>query len=187
MSDRRPRTPTAGELLFVGLLWLVAGYVAVGGLGFRYPANVAPALLGGAAFVLLSWLIVGYMRGALAARRSPVASPSSASPLDGTLQAQVEVEVETAGELAPPAAEASDDAHEPAVLAWILATAAALVLLGFLVGVTVALIGLFRVHGRESWPVTLLATLLVQATLFIAFGIFLRVPFFPGLLVQLLP
>jgi ABC-type sugar transport system permease subunit len=156
------------------LLWLVAAYIFVAAFDFRYPGNVAPLLLGGAALTLLSGLL---LRGVYSFWRSgrPDVQPALSSPSS--------TELDSKGHT--PATK--PDSNERAALLWTAITAVALILLGFLVGVTLALVGLLRVHGRESWPMTILVTALIQATLYIAFGVILRVRFFPGLLAELLP
>lgn len=163
------RRHSLGELIFTAILWLVALGVFVGAFGFRYPANVAPLLLGGSAFVLLSWLLLPSLYAAWRGRATPAAPAAASAPA-------------TDGEPAGPALTA--ERHEPAALAWTVATIGLLVVFGFLAGVTVALLGLFRIHGRESWPMSIIATAAVMATLYVAFGIVLRVPFFPGLLIE---
>lgn len=174
MTDGGKRRSTSGgELAFIALLWLVAAYIFVVGIGFRYPGNVAPVLLGGTAFTLLSGLL---LRAVYSFWRP--GEPASAA-LPSPAQALPEAEA--------PSDPAADDAHERSALLWTVLTAVVLILFGFLVGVTLALIGLLRVHGRESWPMTILVTTLIQATLYMAFGVVLRVPFFPGLLAEMLP
>lgn len=182
MTGERPRRRwSRGELAFTGLLWLVAGFVFSGAFAFRYPANVAPLLLGGSAFFLLSWLLLSELYRGWRAGRS-TAEP--AMPTAATV-APTDVDVQPAA-IAPGAA-LDAERHELAALLWTMATIGLLLALGFLAGVTIALVGLFRLHGRESWPATIIATAVVMASLYIAFGIFLRVPFFPGLMVDLLP
>lgn len=76
--------------------------------------------------------------------------------------------------------------HEKAALLWTIGSIGLLLLLGFLVGMTVAMLGLLRVYARESWLTSILVTTLVMVTLYVAFGVLLRIAFFPGVLPQLL-
>ncbi len=199
MRAARRRRPAIGSLVFTALLWLVALVVLVGGLGFRFPANLAPVLVGGAATALLSWLLIAetvrYWRGD---EPNDATSPQSEAsdapgPVDDPAAAEAAAARAIAAATSPstigtilPDSDPESAVHERSALAWAFASVGLLLLLGFLVGVTIAMVGLLRVYGRESWRMTLLTTALVMVTLHVAFGVILRIAFFPGLIPELL-
>lgn len=152
-------TVSVGEIAFTTLLWIVAAGILLGGIGFPYPANLAPLLLGGVAVTLLTWQLgIGILH-----RLRPTAATAAATTDPA------------------PATSRADHRHERLALAWTGGSVIALVLLGFLIGMSLAMVGLLRVYGRESWGVALVTTAGVIASLYVAFGVVLGVPFFPGL------
>jgi len=190
-----------GSLVFTAFLWLVACGVLIGALGFRYPANLAPVMLGGAAVALLSVLLIReiarFIRGNRPADSVPatpeVAPPpvvrSDLSPEFAQTSSEHAIDAATSPGLVGTILPDTDPAaaqHEKAALLWTIGSIGLLLMLGFLVGMTVAMLGLLRVYGRESWLMSVVATTFVMVTLYVAFGVFLRIAFFPGLVPDLL-
>ncbi len=189
-----------GSLLFTAFLWLIAFIVLVEALGFRYPANIAPLVTGGAATLLLSAVLVqGVLRfmrpapppEAVSDTRLDPASP--VAPISDPAGAEAAAQKAIAAATTPsvvgtilPDLDPAAERHEKAALLWTFASLGLLLLFGFLIGMTVAMLGLLRVYGRESWLMSIVATTLVMVTLYVAFGVFLRIAFFPGLVPDLL-
>lgn len=167
-----PREPARlGSVGFTAILWLVAAFFVMGAFGFGYPANVAPLLLGGTAFALLSALLFTELRRVWRWRQQTTETTETPAPTP-----------ETAASATPSGAGESAAAIERLALAWMVGSVVLLVLLGFLVGVTLAMLGLLRVYGREPWIPTIVTTVGVIASLYVAFGVVLGVPFYPGVL-----
>lgn len=143
-------SPSIGSVAFTVVLWLLACYILAGAFGFSYPANLAPLMLGGVSFILMTGLLIGEVAGFVRNRRS--ADPVSV-----------------------------DRATDVAALAWMLAAFVVVIGLGFLVGMSIAMIGLLRFRAGERWPTTLAMTAGVMLTLYFAFGVLLDVSFYPGL------
>lgn len=144
---------SAGSMAFTVLLWLLAGYILAGAFGFTYPANVAPLILGGIAFTLMSGLLVRELTLLFRARPG---ERDRASEERGRV-----------GDIAP--------------LACVLASAVVVILLGFLVGMSAAMVGVLRLYARERWATTFVLTAGVMLALYVAFGILLNVGFYPGM------
>ena len=75
------------------------------------------------------------------------------------------------------------DSHsEIASIACVVAAAGLVLLLGFLVGMTLALVGVGRFYARERWLVAIAVAVGVIGILYLAFGQLLGVPLYPGLI-----
>lgn len=167
--------------------------------GFRYPANVSPLVLGGAALVLLTIVLIrdgrAYRRGTAAV----LTTDAEAAQIEEAVLAQGATPQQAAEETAEKirridAAEAERMAaayshqvldpqearHERQALGWVLISIVLLLLLGFLIGVTIAMVGMLRFYARERWVPTIVTTTAVMVTLYVAFGMVLGVDFFPG-------
>lgn len=147
--------PSAVLLAFTLLLWLMVGYVVLGAREFPYPANVTPLAFGGAALCILTVLAVREVRGLRAWR---------------------------AGQGAGAGVAGADSRNEIASIACVVAAAGLVLLLGFLVGMTLALVGVGRFYARERWLVATAVAVGVIGILYLAFGQVLGVPLYPGLI-----
>jgi hypothetical protein len=171
MNAEQREPARLGSVAFTTLLWMASAYVFFGAFGFKYPANVAPLMLGAASFVLVSRLMLS--EAVRLVRRNRGADTRQG--VDGAT-------APTAGMPSDREDARSEVLNERAALAWTIASIALLIVLGFLIGVTVAMIGLLRVYAREGWIPTIATTAGVIASLYVAFGVVLGVPFFPGLI-----
>jgi hypothetical protein len=147
MDSEQKADASIGSLAFTLVLWLLAGYIFAGAFGFAYPANVAPTIMGGFAFTLMTGLLAHEVY-QLIRKRS----------------------------------RGGDYRTEVAAVSWAVASMLLLLLLGFIVGMTIAMIALLRLYSRESWTTTIALTAGVMVTVYLAFSVGLGVPVFGGLL-----
>lgn len=166
-ADERGAT-SAGSIGFTVILWLLALVVVFGALSFSYPAKVAPLLLGGTAAALLTWLVTRDAVRFVRHRRGGGPAGDGRSRLDA--------------DATEPAVAPGGRHLEVMAIAWTLGSIALLVLLGFVVGMTIAMLGLLRVYAREGWVATIVTTAAVMLSLYVAFGVVLNVGLFPGVL-----
>jgi hypothetical protein len=75
---------------------------------------------------------------------------------------------------------------EFAMVGWILAILAIILLVGFWVGIAVYLPLYLRLQGKESWKLTLVVSAVGWVSLYLIFEVLLRVPLFEGFLLRLL-
>ncbi|TDE00687.1 tripartite tricarboxylate transporter TctB family protein [Jiangella asiatica] len=150
MDTGQKTDPSIGSLAFTVVLWLLAGYIFTGAFDFAYPANVAPTIIGGCAFALMTGLLVREVVRLLRRRPRPGADRGHR--------------------------------HEAVTLGWVAGSIGLLFLLGFLAGMSLAMVALLRGYSRESWPTTVAVTAGVMVTVYLAFAVGLDVPVFGGLL-----
>lgn len=68
------------------------------------------------------------------------------------------------------------------VLAWIVITFVLILLVGFLPGLLIFLLGFYKVQARQPWTSTILYTLLAWGFIYAIFQIILNVPLYEGIL-----
>lgn len=154
--------------------------------GFRAQARLFPVAIG-VAGLLLALLHLGLE---LRQRAAPAVAEASASPAmgDGAAAALARAEGDAAEEAldeeVPPAVR---QRRTFAILGWVVAFALATWLLGFPLAVPLMTLAYLKVGAGES---TLVSLLFAVGTGIVFYGLFVeavRIPFEPGLLVDLLP
>lgn len=146
MDILRRRGRDRGSLAFTTGLWILAGGVVVVSLGFPFEARIAPLIFGGAAFVLLTVVLVKEVR--------------ADSPADQDVA----------------------DTGELVALLWVAGCIIALLVLGFVIGLSLAMLVMLRVHLKEPWRQTIILTAAVMLLTWGVFGRLLDVALYQGAL-----
>jgi hypothetical protein len=144
-------------LLFAVLTGLAAGYPSSAGL--------VPLVIGVPALLLCAWQLWAEI------------ARAQSGTLAGTQRAVV------SGRLPVPLRDQPADVREELLLiGWVGAFAAAIVLGGFAIGGTAAVVAFMRIYLRERWTISAGAAALSYLMLDVAFGRLLGVVLFEGLL-----
>ncbi len=193
MANEPSSQVSFGSSVFAFVLWSLAAYMVTQALGYSSPPKLAPLLFGGITLLLLTVIVGREVTIHIRHRTSRAHAVTTAeSPADGHGESaadvgqgepvndaeQLAVAAERAGSVAVPVSRRD----EAAALVWGSASIVAMILFGFLIGMSVAMVTLMKVYARERWPISLIVTGSVLVTLYVFFGRILNVAFYPGLL-----
>jgi Kef-type K+ transport system membrane component KefB len=174
-SNERARAAIGPTVLAV-VVALVSGYMAYRSLAFPFRPRLAPLAFSLVTFLLAVGVIVAELldirRFQREARGEIVAStdvvPEDIAQTVGTAEARV-------------------SRRELMAFGWFAVLALCFFVLGFLVGMTVFMLAMMRIYGRERWGTILIVTAGVMAVIYVLFIRVLGVRVYTGMIGDLIP
>lgn len=175
-NERRGSRPAIGPTVFAVIVALLSGYMAYRSLSFPFRPRLAPLAFATITFMLSVGVLVAEVvdvrrfrreaRGEIAAGANVV--PEDVARTTGTPEARL-------------------SGRELMAFGWLAALVVSFFVLGFLLGMTVFLLGMMRIYGRETWTLSIAVSSGVMAAIYVLFIRILGVRVYTGLVGDLLP
>lgn len=169
-TERRGSRPAIGPTVVAVIVALASGYMAYRSLSFPFRPRLAPLAFATITFLLSLAVLVGELLDVRRFRR------------------------ETRGEIVPSAEVVSEDVartvgtaearfsrRELMAFGWLAVLVVSFFVLGFLLGMTVFMLVMMRVYGREKWGLSIAVTAGVMAAIYVLFIRILGVRVYTGL------
>ena len=165
-----------GSTLVALFLFVLSGYMTFQALSFPFRPRLAPLTFSGLTFLLAIAVLVAEARDYLQRKRPPTQT-----------ELRQEDEATTDTETRLGAADEFMSKSELLAFGWVAVLIASFFLFGFVVGMSLFMVVMMRIYGRETWRLSLTVTAGVMAVLYVMFVRVLDVRVYPGLLGDLLP
>lgn len=165
------RRPAIGPSVLALVIALVSGYMSYRALGFPFRPRLAPLAFASITFLLSSAVLVAELLDVRRFRR----------------EGRTVREVATADDVPLGTADERTTRREWMAFAWLAALVASFFLLGFLLGMTVFMLAMMRLYGRERWGLSVAVTVGVMACIYLLFIRVLGVRVYTGALGDVLP
>lgn len=165
-----------GPTVLAVVIALVSGYMAYRSLSFPFRPRLAPLAFSSVTFVLAIGVLVAELLDIRRFRREA----------RGEVVASADVVPEDVAETVG-SAEARVSGRELMAFGWLAVLVVSFFVLGFLVGMTVFMLAMMRIYGREKWGISLTATAGVMAAIYFLFIRILGVRVYTGMVGDLIP